>query len=74
MLFAPFDENDDEIQRFLEEKQRFHKAHQDDTSSVSKKASYSNICKKVQTKLRDMHGSWLRKKAEKIQKGHEEIS
>ena len=38
-----FDENGDEIQRLLEEKQRLHKAHQDDTSSVSKKAAYSNI-------------------------------
>ena len=28
-----FDENDDEIQRLLEEKNRLHKAHQDDTSS-----------------------------------------
>ena len=27
-----FDENDDEIQRLLEEKHRLHKAHQDDTS------------------------------------------
>ena len=40
-----FDENDDEIQRLLEEKHRLHKAYQDDTSSVSKKAAYSNICK-----------------------------
>ena len=32
-----FDENDDEIQRLLDEKHRLHKAHQDDTSSVSKK-------------------------------------
>ena len=46
-----FDENDDEIQRLLEEKHRLLKAHQDDTSSVSKKAAYSNICKTVQTKL-----------------------
>ena len=74
-----FDENDDEIQRLLEEKHRLHKAHQDDTSSVSKKAAYSNICKTVQTKLRDMQDSWLRKKTEKNsvfrgQKGHEEIS
>ena len=42
-----FDENDDEIQRLLEEKHRLLKAHQDDTSSVSKKAAYSNICKTV---------------------------
>ena len=34
-----FDENDDEIQRLLEEKHRLHKAHQDDTSSVSKKGT-----------------------------------
>ena len=62
-----FDENDDEIQRLLEEKHRLHKAHQDDTSSASKKAAYSNICKTVQTKLRDMQDSWLRKKTEEIQ-------
>ena len=62
-----FDETDDEIQKLLEEKHRLHKAHQDDTSSVSKKAAYSNICKTVQTKLRDMQDSWLRKKTEEIQ-------
>ena len=62
-----FDENDDEIQRLLEEKHRLLKAHQDDTSSVSKKAACSNICKTVQTKLRDMQDSWLRKKTEEIQ-------
>ena len=49
-----FDENNDEIQMLLGEKLRLHKANQDDTSSVSKKAAYSNICKTVQTKLRDM--------------------
>ena len=42
-----FDENDGEIQRLLEEKHRLHKAHQDDTSSVPKKTTYSNICKTV---------------------------
>ena len=62
-----FDENDDEIQRLLEENRRLLKAHQDDTSSVSKKAAYSNICKTVQTKLRDMQDSWPRKKTEEIQ-------
>ena len=40
---------------------------QDDTRSVSKKTAYSNICKTVQTKLRDMRDSWLRKKTEEIQ-------
>ena len=62
-----FDENDDEIQRLLEEKHRLHKAHQDDTSSVPKKAACSNSCKTVQTKLRDMQYSWPRKKTEEIQ-------
>ena len=51
----------------LQEKPRLHKAHQDDTSSVSKKAAYSNICNTVQTKLRDMQDYGLRKKTEDIQ-------
>ena len=62
-----FDENDEEIKLFLEEKHCLHKAHQDDTSSVSKKAAYNNICKTVQNRLRDMQDSWLSKKAEEIQ-------
>ena len=32
-----FDENDEEIKLLLEEKHCLHKAHQDDTSSVSKR-------------------------------------
>ena len=36
-----FDENDEEIKLLLDEKHCLHKAHQDDTSSVSKKAAYS---------------------------------
>ena len=40
-----FDENDEEIKLLLEEKHCLHKAHQDNTSSVSKKAAYNNICK-----------------------------
>ena len=44
-----------------------HKAHQDYTSSVSKKAAYNNICKTVQNRLRDMQDSWLSKKAEEVQ-------
>ena len=62
-----FDENDEEIKMLLEEKHCFHKAHQDDTSSVSKKAGYNNICKTVQNRLRDMQDFWLSKKAEEIQ-------
>ena len=62
-----FDENDEEIKLLLEEKHCLHKAHQDDTSAVSKKAAYNNICKAVQNRLRDMQDSWLSKKAEEIQ-------
>ena len=51
----------------LEEKHCLHKAHQDGTSSVSKKAAYNNICKTVQNRLRLMQDSWLSKKAEEIQ-------
>ena len=61
-----FDENDDEIPRHLEEKHRLYKAHHADTSSVAKKAPYSNTCTTVQTELRDMQYSWLRKKTEEI--------
>ena len=43
-----FDENDDEIQRLLEKKHRLHKAHEDDTNTVSKKAASSNICRSMQ--------------------------
>ena len=50
-----------------EEKHCLHKAHQDDTSSISKKAAYNNICKTVQNRLRHMQDSWLSKKAEEIQ-------
>ena len=62
-----FDENDNEIQGLLEEKHQKHKAYLRNTSSVSSKTAYSNICKTVQTRLRDMQDSWLRKKADEIQ-------
>ena len=62
-----FDENDKEIQRLLEEKHQKHKVYLRNTSSVSSKTAYSNICKTVQTRLRDMQDSWLRKKADEIQ-------
>lgn len=41
------------LSRFLK-KQRLQKAHKDDTSFVSKKTTYSDICKKVQNMLRNM--------------------
>ena len=62
-----FDENDEEIQGLLEEKHQKHKAYLSDTSSVFNKATYSNICKTVQTRLRDMQDSWLSSKAGEIQ-------
>ena len=62
-----FDENDKEIQGLFEEKHQKHKAYLRNTSSVSRKTAYSNICKTFQTKLRDMQDSWLRKKADEIQ-------
>ena len=62
-----FDENDKEIQGPLEEKHQKHKAYLRNTSSVSSKTAYSNICKTVQTRLRDKQDSWLRKKADEIQ-------
>ena len=37
-----------------------------DTSSVSRKTAYSNICKTVQGRLKDMQDSWLSKKADEI--------
>ena len=49
-----FDENDKEIQGLLEEKHQKHKAYLRNTSSVSSKTAYLNICKTVQTRLRDM--------------------
>ena len=62
-----FDENDKEIQGLIEEKHQKHKAYLRNTSSVSSKTAYSNICKTVQTRLRDMQDSWLRIKADEIQ-------
>ena len=62
-----FDENDKEIQGLLEEKHQKHKAYLRNTSSVSSKTAYSNICKTVQTRFRDIQDSWLRKKADEIQ-------
>ena len=62
-----FDENDEVIQGLLEEKHQIHNAYLSDTSSVSNKAAYSDICETVQTRLRDMQDSWLSSKADEIQ-------
>ena len=63
-LLRPVDENDQELKSLLEEKYPLHKTHQDDTSSVSKKAAYINMCKTVQNRHSDMQqqDSWLSKK------------
>ena len=60
------DENDEEINMLFDEKHCLHKAHQGDTSSVSKKTAFSKFSKKVQNRLRDMQEPWLRKKAEEM--------
>ena len=62
-----FDENDKEIQGLMEEKHQKLNAYLSNTRSVSSKTAYSNICKTVKTKLRDMQDSWLSKKANEIQ-------
>ena len=49
------------------EKHQNHKAYRSDTSSVSNKAAYLNICKTVRTRLRDMQDSSLSSKADEIQ-------
>ena len=62
-----FDENDKETKGLLEEKHLTHKAYLRNIRLVSSKTAYSNICKTVQTRLRDMQDSWLSKKADEIQ-------
>ena len=56
-----FDENDKEIQGRLEEKHQKHKTYLSDTSSVSNKAAYSNICKAVQTRWAEHFDSILKR-------------
>ena len=58
-----FDENDKAIQGLLEENAKNTRL----TSEISSKTAYSNICKTVQSRLRDMQDSWLSKKADEIQ-------
>lgn len=63
-----FDENDEVIQKLLDEKRRAHRDIQQDTSSAFKKAAFKSIKGKVQTKLREMKDTWLSNKADEIQK------
>ncbi|KAL9961519.1 hypothetical protein ACROYT_G030474 [Oculina patagonica] len=62
-----FDENDSEIHSLLEEKHRMLRAHQNDPTSVAKKAAFANMRSTVQAKLRSMQDSWLSAKANEIQ-------
>ncbi|KAL8596595.1 hypothetical protein ACOMHN_034966 [Nucella lapillus] len=61
-----FDENDSEIHALLEDKRRLLRAHQNDPSSVVKKAAFTNMRNTVQAKLRSMQDSWLSAKADEI--------
>ena len=61
-----FDENDEEITKLLEEKNRRHRAYVSDKSLASK-ASFSNARNMVQKKAHAMQDNWLRQKAEEIQ-------
>ncbi|CAI9735242.1 Hypothetical predicted protein [Octopus vulgaris] len=62
-----FDENDQEIQKLLEEKRRLLRAHQNDTTCTAKKAAFNSIRSTVQAKLRLMQDAWLSAKADEIQ-------
>ncbi|CAI9717516.1 Hypothetical predicted protein [Octopus vulgaris] len=62
-----FDENDQEIQKLLEEKRRLLRAHQNDTTCTAKKAAFNNFRSTVQAKLRLMQDAWLSAKADEIQ-------
>ena len=62
-----FDENDKEIQGLLEEKHQNTRLTSEIHRYLARHTSYSNICKTVQTRLRDLQDSWLRKRADEIQ-------
>jgi len=63
-----FDENDEEIKKLLDEKHRLLKEYLNDRNSVTKKAAFCKIRSQVQSKLRVMKDTWLKRKAEEIQK------
>ena len=62
-----FDENDEEIQTLLKKKNNLHRAHQNDPSSISKKAAFTDCRRTVQKRLREMQDTWLSEKADEIQ-------
>ena len=63
-----FDDNNEEIQKLLDEKHQAYRVFQQDKSSESKKAAFNSSKGKVQAKLREMQDSWLSTKADEIQK------
>ena len=62
-----FDENDEKVTKLLEEKHRLHRALINN-KSPSNQAAFNNIRSTVQHRLRQMQDSWLKQKAEEIQK------
>ena len=62
-----FDENDKKSRDSLKRNIKSTRYTLSDTSSVSSKTAYPNICKTAKTRLRDMQDSWLSKNADKIQ-------
>ncbi|KAL8568569.1 hypothetical protein ACOMHN_058505 [Nucella lapillus] len=62
-----FDENDSKIHALLEDKRCLLRTHQNDPSSVAKKAAFTNMRNTVQAKLRSMQDSWLSAMADEIQ-------
>ena len=61
-----FNENEKEIIKLLEEKNKLHRAYISDKSSASK-AAFSNARNTVQKKLHEMQDTWLSQKAEETQ-------
>ena len=61
------DENNDEINNLLEEKYRIQRVLENN-KSPSNQAAYNNIRSTDQQRLRQMQDSWLKQKAEEIQK------
>ncbi|KAJ1150521.1 hypothetical protein NDU88_003312 [Pleurodeles waltl] len=54
-----FDNNDEDIQKLLDEKREAFISLQQDNTSASKKAPYNSIKGEEQTKFREMQDSWL---------------
>ena len=62
-----FNENNNEIQKLLDNKYWAHQAFQNDTSPQSKKDVYSAVHCKAQLHLRKLQDMWFSQKADEIQ-------